>query len=138
MADEASGGKKLFKDLAAKVRAKNDASGEALVHQRGLAFVEELAKELTGPDGMPGLLLWRDQPHKFRLQRERKNAEISVEWQRNIGALVIACTVMGKEKSLQRYVCDEATKAWRRMDALSEPWEDLSKALVELLYPEAR
>ena len=139
MSDQAaSGGKKLLKDLAAKVREKTDTSGEQLLDQRGLKEIEDLAKELTGPDAMPGLKLWRDTPAKFRLQRERKNAEITLEWQRNIGALVMTGVSMGKVSFTHRYLSPDAAAGWRRMDGLGEVYEDLSKALVDLLYPEAR
>ncbi len=132
------GGKKLLKDLSKQVREKLSPGGEPLLNQKGLALVEELAKELTGPDGMPGLHLFRDGPHKFRLQRERKNAEICVEWQRPIGAAVLTGTAMGSVKSAERYVWDEAQTKWRRLDGLGEIYEDLSKALVDYLYPEGR
>ena len=87
---------------------------------------------------MPGLELWRDTPAKFRLQREKKNAEISVEWQRNIGAIVMTGVSMGKVSFTHRYLSPEETAGWRRMDGLGELYEDLSKALTDLLYPEAR
>ena len=135
---EPTGGKKLLKDLAAKVREKTDATGEQLLDQRALRQLEELSKELTAPDAMPGLKLWRDAPAKFRLQRERKNAEITVEWQRNIGAIVMTGVSMGKMSFIHRYLSPDEAGGWRRMDGLGEIYEDLGKALVDLLYPEAR
>src|SRR6185369_12719320 len=53
-------GKKKLKDLAKQVREKTAVSGSTALHEKGLAIVEELAKELMGPDGMPGLKLYRD------------------------------------------------------------------------------
>jgi len=132
------GGKKLLKDLSKQVREKLSPGGEPLLHAKGLALVEEMAKELTGPDGMPGLHVFRDAPHKFRLQRQKKNAEIAVEWERPIGAAVMTSTEMGHVKRTERYVWDEAQARWRRLDGLGEIYEDLSNALVELLYPEGR
>ena len=136
-------GKKRLRDLASKVREKLNPAGEPLLNQRGLALVDELAKELTAPDAMPGLHLFRDSPQRFRLQRERKNAEIAFEWQRDIGAAVMTCTSLGQVKKLERYVLDEASSsqqgAWRRMSGLAgDPFDDVSDALIELLYPEAR
>jgi hypothetical protein len=132
-------GKKRLKDLAGRVREKLDTSGETQLHLRGLALIEEMAKELTGPDALPGLRLFRDAPHKFKLQRERKNAEIVFEWERPIGAAVMTCVQLGQVKKSERYVWDEAGQAWRRMSGVAgEPFADVSDALVELLYPEAK
>ena len=80
-------GKKRLKDLAEQVREKVATTGAPVLHQRGLDMVEDLAKELTGPDGMPGLKLHRDSPAKFRVQRSQRNAELTIEWERDIGAL---------------------------------------------------
>src|SRR5258708_26398610 len=131
-------GKKLLKDLGKQVREKLSPSGEPRLNARGLAFVDEMAKELTGPDAMPGLRLYRDTPQKFRLQRDKKNAELSLEWQRDIGAAVLTGVSMGHVKLTERYVFDDAQARWRRMDGLGEIYEDLTNALVEYLYPEGR
>ena len=132
-------GKKRLKDLASRVREKLDTSGEAHLHARGLALIEEMAKELTGPDALPGLRLFRDGPNKIKLQRERKNAEIVFEWERPIGAAVMTCVQLGQVKRTERYVWDEATQAWRRMSgAPGEPFSDIGDALAEGLYPEGR
>jgi hypothetical protein len=53
-------GKKRLKDLASRVREKVKPQGAPALDARGLALVEELAKELGAPDGMPGLKLARD------------------------------------------------------------------------------
>ena len=136
MSDE---GKKRIKDLASRVREKLDTSGETQLHARGLALIEEMAKELGGPEGLPGLRLFRDGPHKIKLQRDKKNAEIVVEWERPIGATVMTCVQMGQVKRSERYVFDDGKQAWRRMSgAPGEPFGDVSEALVEVLYPEAR
>lgn len=131
-------GKKRLKDLAAQVRAKTATTGAPALHQRGLDLVDELAKELTGPDGMPGLKLYRDAPGKFRLQRSPRNAEITVEWQREIGALALTCEKHGEPKTMVRYVWDEAEKKWRKLDGGGEIFADVTTALVEYLYPEAK
>jgi hypothetical protein len=131
-------GKKRLKDLAKQVREKTATNGSNVLHEKGLALVDELATELTGPDGMPGLKLHRDGAQKFRLQRSPRNAEITVEWQREIGALALTKEKHGEPKAMVRYVWDEGEKKWRRLDGGGELWEDVSAALVEILYPEAR
>jgi hypothetical protein len=131
-------GKKLLKDLAAKVREKTTSTGEPLVHARALVVIDELQKELGGPEGMPGLHVFREGTAKFRLQREKKNGEVVVEWQRPIGAIVVTATVLGSTKSTREYVWDEPQQKWRTLDGLGELWEDVSKALVDVLYPEGK
>ncbi len=131
-------GKKRLKDLAKQVREKTTPAGAPQLHQRGLDLVDELAKELTAPDGMPGLKLYRDSPSKFRLQRSPRNAEISVEWQREIGALALSCEKHGEPKTLTRYVWDEGAKHWRRLEGGGEIYEDITAALVTYLYPEGK
>lgn len=140
MSDE---GKKKLKALAAVVREKVKPTGENALHQRGLDLVEELAKEVSGPDGLPGLRVWRDTPSKFRLERPNRNATITIEWDRRIGALEMSCEKHGEPRVLVRYIYDDAggTKAegaWRKMDGGGEIFEDLAAALVETLYPEGK
>jgi hypothetical protein len=101
-------------------------------------MVERLARDLTAPGGVPGLKLWRDSPIKFRLERPLRNAEIGVEWQKDIGALVMTAEKFGGPKSMQRYVYDQELAAFRRMEGEGEPYEDLVAWLVEYLYPEGR
>jgi hypothetical protein len=131
-------GKKRLKDLAASVRAKVNPTGAPVLQQKGLELVEELAKELGAPDGMPGLKVWRDGPAKFRLTRSSRNAEIAVEWQKDIAALAVTCEKHGEPKQLTRYVWDESLKKWRKLDGGGDVWEDVTAALVEYLYPEGK
>ncbi|MBX3189035.1 MAG: hypothetical protein KF819_18585 [Labilithrix sp.] len=131
-------GKKRLKDLAKQVREKVAQTGAPVLHQRGLELLEDLAKDLTGPDGMPGLQLYRDSPAKIRLQRALRNAEITVEWQREIGALGLTCQKHGEPKTFVRYVWDESLSRWRKLDGGGEIYEDVTAALVECLYPEAK
>jgi hypothetical protein len=131
-------GKKRLKDLAKQVRETPAVDGAAALHQKGLAIVDELAKELTGPDGMPGLKLYRDNAQKFRLQRSPRNAEITVEWEREVGAVALTKEKHGEPRILVRYVWDEHEKKWRRLEGGGELWDDVSSVLVEYLYPEAR
>jgi hypothetical protein len=131
-------GNKKLKELAQQVRAKVQPSGEAVLHKRGLDLVDELAKELSGPDGMPGLKVRRDAPNKFRLERPLRNAEIAIDWQREIGALVMTCEKFGDPRTLVRYIWDEAPQHWRAMEGGGELYADLAARLTEYLYPEGR
>ncbi len=129
-------GKKRLKDLAKQVRDKAATTGAPVLQQRGLDIVEELAKELTGPDGLLGLKLHRDSATKFRVQRSARNAEITVEWDRDIGALGLTCQKHGEPKTFVRYVWDAGESKWRKLDGGGEIYEDVTSALVEYLYPE--
>jgi len=131
-------GRKRLQELAKSLQEKVAASGEPLLHRRALKTVERLARELTGESAMPGLRVWRDAAGKFRLQRPRRNAEITVEWQREIGAMVVTAEKHGEPRTLTRYVYDEAQDHFRRMEGEGELHADLADALVEYLYPEAR
>src|SRR3954466_3744842 len=135
MSEEA---KKRLKDLAKEVREKVNPTGAPVLHQRGLELVDEIAKELAQPDGMPGLRVWRDSPAKIRLTRPNRNAEITLEWQRDVQAIAMTLEKHGEPKMLVRYVWDEGKKHWRRLDGGGEIWEDLTAALVDYLYPEGK
>ena len=130
-------GKKRLRDLAQQVRAKVATTGAPLLNQRGLDLIEDLAKELMSPDGMPGLKLHRDSAAKLRLARANRNAEISVEWERDIGALGLACEKHGEPRTFVRYVWDDGDQKWRKLDGGGEIYEDVSIALATYLYPEA-
>lgn len=130
--------KKKLKDLAKQVRDKVAVSGHALLHQKGLELIEDMAKELASPDGMPGLRVLRDGTQKLRLQRPHRNAEITIEWHRDIGALAITSEKHGEPKKMVRYVFDEPKNNWRRLEGGGEVWEDLTAGLIEYLYPEAK
>jgi hypothetical protein len=131
-------GRKMLKDLASVVREKVAASGEALVNREGLKMVERLARDLSAPDGMPGIRVHRDAPTKIRLQRPNRNAEIAIEWQRDIGAMVMTGEKFGDPKQLMRYVFDQELSHFRRLEGGGELYEDLVGWLVEFLYPEGR
>jgi len=133
--------KKKLKDLAKQVRDKVSTTGVAVLHQKGLELMEEIAKELSSPDSMPGLRVLRDGAQKLRLQRPMRNAEITIEWHREIGALSMTCEKHGEPKKLVRYVHEEAGNKWRRLDLSNEGgelWEDITAALIEYLYPEGK
>ena len=131
-------GRKLLQDLATTVRERVSPTGEPLVNREGIKMVERLARDLTAPGGMPGLKLWRDTPTKFRLTRPPRNAEVLLEWQRDIGAMVLAGEKFGEPKRLVRYVFDQEQTHFRRMEGEGELYEDLVAALVEYLYPEGK
>ena len=136
MADEH--GRKLLQDLAKTVEQKVAPSGEAKINRRGLLTIELLARELTGPGAIPGIQLWRDAVSKFRLTRPRRNAEIGLEWQRDIGAMVLSCQKLGEPRTTVRYLYDEALDQFHQMSGVGELYEDLTRALVEYLYPEGK
>ncbi len=135
-------GRKLLQDLADTVREKVAPTGEALVNREGIKMVERLARDLTAPGGMPGLKLWRDSPTRFRLQRPPRNAEITVEWQRDIGCLVVMGEKFGEPKRTSRFVFEQLGAPedahFRRFEGGGDLYEDLIEALVEYLYPEGR
>ena len=135
MSDEA---KKRLKDLAKEIREKVDKRGGPVLHTRGLELVDEIAKELASPDGMPGLRVTRDGQSKLRLTRPNRDAEITLEWQRDIEALALTYEKHGEPKTLVRYVWDEPKQHWRKLDGGGEIWADLTEGLVGYLYPEAR
>lgn len=131
-------GKKALKDLAKQVRDKVSQTGAPTYHQRGLELLDDLAKELSGPDGLPGLKIYRDSPQKMRLQRSPRNAEILLEWERDIGALALHCEKHGEPRTMVRYVYDEGLKHWRKLDGGGEIYADVTSALVDVLYPEMK
>ena len=131
-------GKKLLDELTATVKEKVSPTGEQLVNREGIKMVERLARDLTGASALPGLKLWRDTPTKFRLTRTNRNAEITLEWQRDIGAMVLIGEQHGNPRNLTRYVFDQEAQHFRRMEGEGELYEDLVAALAEYLYPEGR
>jgi hypothetical protein len=131
-------GKKLLADLASKVRKEVTPDGEPVLHARGQKAVGDLAKDLAGPDGLPGLQLFRDTTDKFRVQRPARNGEIAVAWQRPIGAIVVVVHRGERREAEVKYVYREADDEWHRMEGEGELYEDVSKWLVDVLYPEAK
>ena len=130
-------GRKRLKALAERVRAKALVTDEAR-HKKGLLMVELLSRDLTGDDALPELKLSRDAPSKFRVTRARRGAEITVEWQRDIGAAVMTGQKEGEARKMSRYILDEETEVWRRMEGTGELYEDVEAALIQYLYPEGK
>jgi hypothetical protein len=130
-------GRKRLQDLANTVRAKAAASGDNVLHKKGLLQIELLARDLQAPDGMPGLRLTREAPSKFKLARAQRNATITLEWQRDIGCIVMTCEKIDAAKVARRYVYDEPKDIWRNMDNDNELYDELIDELTEYLYPEA-
>jgi hypothetical protein len=129
------GRKRLF-EAAKKVREKVSQTGDAVLHKKGLLLVEMLARDLSSPESFPGLKLWRDAPSKFRLTRSTRNAEIAVEWQKDVLAAAITCEKHGEPKKMTRYIYEQDKDRWRRMEGEGEIYDDLTSWLVEYLYPE--
>jgi hypothetical protein len=132
-------GRKRLAELATMVREKVAASGDNVLHKKGLVQIEMLARDLQAPDGMPGLRLTREAPSKFTLVRAQRNAAITLEWQKDIGCIVMTCEKLDGPKVARRYVHDEPNNAWRNMDESDahELYDDLLDQLTEYLYPEA-
>jgi len=106
-------GRKRLKDLAQNLRAREKITDEGR-HKKGLLMVELMARDLTGDDGMPELKLLRDAPSKFRLVRGKRNAEITLEWQRDIGAGVMTCQ---KNAEAKKSPATSSTRVPRSGDA---------------------
>lgn len=135
MSDE---GRKKLANLHKQIRDKVTPAGAPLLDKKGLEIVEQLSKDLAGPEAAPGIRLYRDAPNKFRLQRPPRNAEITIEWQREIGALVVTADKHGQPKAMSRFVWDEGQGHWRSMDDNGELYDAVSALLVECLFPEAK
>ena len=131
-------GRKKLLGLAAHIREKSAPTGMPTLDKRGLDLVDDLAKTLTGSEGMPGLRLYRENTSKFRLERPPRNADIWVEWQRSIGALVVVAQKFGNPKTTIRFVWDESAGHFRSMEDDAELYADVSRLLVDYLYPEAK
>jgi len=131
-------GRKRLQDLSKSLNEKITQTGDAQLTRRALKTIERLARDLTGESAMPGLRLWRDAAGKFRLQRPPRNAEIVVEWQRDIGAMVITAEKFNEPRVLTRYVYDQTDDHFRRMEGEGELHDDLADTLTEYLYPEAK
>lgn len=131
-------GQKLLADLTKVILERTAPDGEPLLHKRGMEKIETLARMLTGADGPPALRLSRDGADRFRVWRDGRNALITVSWKRDLGAIELGSERLGKASRGLLYVWDDAASHWRRMDAASELYEDLTVVLTEFLYPEAK
>lgn len=131
-------GKKLLAGLSAKVREEVAPSGEPLLHAKGQKAVLDLANDLQGPDAPPGLKVFKDAVDRFRLQRPQRNGQISVRWERPIGAVVVLVEKGDRRDPEIRYVLHEAEDEWRRMEGEGELYEDIASFLVEVLFPEGK
>ena len=66
------------------------------------------------------------------------DAEITVEWERDIGAIGLTCQKHGEPRTFVRYVWDQGESKWRKLDGGGEIYEDVTSALVDFLYPEMK
>lgn len=131
-------GRQLLADLSKAVRERAAPDGEPILNRKGLEKIETLAKMLTGPDAPPGLRLTRDAQERFKLTRDNRNAHVSVAWRRDVGAIELGGERLGKGSRPILYVWDDPASHWRRLDGVSELYEDLVVVLTEFLYPEAK
>ncbi len=131
-------GQGLLADLSKAVRERAAPDGEPLLNRKGLEKIETLAKVLTGPDAPPGLRLTRDAQDRFKLTRDGRNAQITVGWKREVGAIELGGERAGKGSRPILYVWDEPATQWRRLDGVSELYDDLVVVLTEFLYPEVK
>lgn len=136
MADE--GGQNRFKALAEGVRGKINNDGRVTLDRKGTETLEQIIKDLTGPQGMPGLYSSRDTPFKVRLRRQGKAGQIVLEWDRAICAMQVTYEKFNERVRQVRYLLNEADSAWRPTEGPGELFEDISAALVDILYPEGR
>ncbi len=131
-------GHKLLADLSKLVRERTTTDGEPILHRRGLAKIETLAKLLTSADAPPGLRVLRDAQDRFKLGRDGRNALITVAWKRDLGAIELGGERANKTSKAILYVWDDPAAHWRRLDGVSELYDDLMVVLTEFLYPEAK
>ncbi len=131
-------GKELLSAFSAKVKKEVLPSGEHILHARGQKAVAELAADLGGSDGPPGLRVFRDAVDRFRLQRPNKNAEVTVEWNRPVGAILVKSDKAGRTAAEIRYTHRDADDAWHRMEGEGELYEDIMALLADTMYPEAK
>jgi hypothetical protein len=131
-------GHKLLADLSKAVRERAAPDGEPLLNRKGLEKIETLAKLFTSADAPPGLRLARDAQDRFKLTRDGRAAHVSVAWKREVGAIELGGERAGKTSRAILYVWDEPAAWWRRLDGVSELYDDLMVVLTEFLYPEAK
>jgi hypothetical protein len=131
-------GRNRLKELAQGARAKVQDNGRLELDRKGTELLEQIVVDLTGPEGMPGLYAQRDVALRVRLRRQGKAGQIVAEWDRTIGAMLMVYERFGARPRHVRYLLNEEEGAWRAMEGKTELYEDLTAALVEILYPENR
>ena len=131
-------GKELLANLAQQVRKEVAPSGEPMLHAKGQKALAELAADLSDGDGLPGLKVLRDGSDRVRLQRPQRHGQITIEWQRPIGAMVAIVEKDGRREAEIRYLLVEAEDEWKRMEGEGELYSDVTKWLGDVLYPESK
>lgn len=131
-------GRNRLKDLAKGVREKVQNDGRQQLDRRGIDLLEQIVSDLTGPDGMPGLYVHRDTALKVRFRRQGKAGQIVVEWDRTIGAMAVTYERFNARTRQVRYLYSEEDDAWRAMENHAEIYDELTTALMEILYPEGQ
>ncbi|MCS6898220.1 MAG: hypothetical protein RMJ98_00090 [Myxococcales bacterium] len=127
-----------LKELVKEVREQAKTDVRLQLDRQGMAILEQVVADLTGPEGMPGLYVHREGAQKVRLRRQGKAGQIVVEWDRGIGALEVTYEKFNARPRKVRYLLNEVEGAWRSIETQVELYEELTEGLKEILYPEAR
>jgi hypothetical protein len=127
-----------LKALARGMKEQVQTDGRQELDRKGVAMLEQIVSDLTGPEGMPGLYAHRDTPLKVRLRRQAKAGQLIVEWDRAVGVMDVTYERFNARARQVRYLLNEAEGAWRSMDTQVELYEALTEGLTEILYPELK
>lgn len=129
-------GEALLRDFASEVRSElADADGREL-RERGRMLIQRLADQLGGRDGIPGLVLHREDERRVRLERLPRDAELIVEWEPDSGAVALYRRKL-KDKEVTRYVWHRTEKRWASVDGKAF-YAELRAAMKDCLYPEMK
>jgi hypothetical protein len=135
-ADEEAGAA-LFRDFASEVRAGLEGVEDREVRERGKKLIVKLVDQLGGPNGIPGLRIERETDTRIRLERMPKDAEITIAWESETGAVSVAKR-KGTTSSVARYAWSRHEQRWARVDASGSLYPELHAAIKDCLYPELK
>ena len=127
-----------LKNLAQGVREKVQPTGRLQLDQKGTAMLAQLVRDLTGPDGMPGLYVAQNTPTQVRLRRPSKAGQLILGWDKATGALGVTYEKFNARPRHVRYLLNEADDSWHSMEDGREIYDELTASLVDILYPEGR
>lgn len=129
-------GEALLRDFASEVRTELTDADERALRERGRTLIARLGDQLSGRDGIPGLMVHREDDRRVRLERLPRDAEILVEWEADSGAIALYKRKI-KDKSVTRYVWHRIDKRWASVEG-GAFYKELRAALKECLYPEMK